>query len=57
MKLLSHLMKTMILPNQHFCLCGILFNVHDTLMKHALRLALHNLHVIYEADLLSVISL
>jgi hypothetical protein len=43
MKLLSHLMKLlhlMTLPSQQFCLCGTLFNVHDTLMKHALRLAL-----------------
>jgi len=43
MKLLSHLMKLlhlMTLPNQQFCLCGTLFNVHNTLMKHALRLAL-----------------
>jgi len=30
----------MTLPSQQFCLRGILFNVHDTLMKHALRLAL-----------------
>jgi len=46
MKLLSHLMKLlhlMILPSQQFCLCGILFNVHDILMKHALRLALEQL--------------
>jgi len=45
MKLLSHLMKLlhlMTLPSQQFCLCGILFNVYDTLMKHALRLALRN---------------
>jgi len=43
MKLLSHLMKLlhlMTLPSQQFCLCGTLFNVHDTLIKHALRLAL-----------------
>ena len=43
MKLLSHLMKLlhlMTLPSQQFCLCGTLFNVDDTLMKHALRLAL-----------------
>ena len=43
MKLLSYLMKLlhlMTLPSQQFCLCGTLFNVHDTLMKHALRLAL-----------------
>jgi len=43
MKLLSHMMKhlyLMTLPSQQFCLCGTLFNVHDTLMKHALRLAL-----------------
>jgi len=42
MKLLSHLMKLlylMTLPSQQFCLCGTLFNVHDTLMKYALRLA------------------
>jgi len=42
-KLLSHLMKLfhlMTLPSQQFCLCGILFNVYDTLMKHTLRLAL-----------------
>jgi len=40
MKLLSHLMKLlhlMTLPSQQFCLCGTLFNVHDTLMKYALR--------------------
>jgi len=29
----------MTLPSQQFCLCDTLFNVHDTLMKHALRLA------------------
>jgi len=43
MKLLSHLMKLlhlMTLPSQQLCLCGTLFNVHDTLMKHVLRLAL-----------------
>ena len=41
MKLLPHLMELLLvtLPNQQFCLCGTLFNVHDTLMKHALRLA------------------
>jgi len=42
MKLLSHMMKLfylMTLPSQQFCLCGTLFNVHDTPMKHALRLA------------------
>jgi len=42
MKLLSHVMKLvhlMTLPSQQFCLRGTLFNVHDTLMKHALRLA------------------
>ena len=41
MKLLSHLMKLfylMTLPSQQFYLCDILFNVHDTLMKHILRL-------------------
>ena len=45
MKLLSHLMKLLHLitmPSQQFCLCGTIFNVHDTLMKHALRLALGN---------------
>ena len=44
MKLLSRLMKLfhlITLPSQQFCLCGILFNMYDTLMKHALRLALH----------------
>ena len=43
MKLLSHLMKLlhlMTLSSQQFCLCDILFNVHDTVIKHALRLAL-----------------
>jgi len=43
MKLLSHLMKLlhlMTLPSQQFCLCGTIFNVYDTLMKHALRLTL-----------------
>jgi len=43
MKLLSHLMKLlhlMTLPSQQFCLCGTIFNMHDTLIKHALRLAL-----------------
>ena len=43
MKLLSHLMKLlhlMILLSQQICLCGTLFNVHDTSMKHVLRLAL-----------------
>jgi len=43
MKLLSHLMKLiylMILVSQQFYLCDTLvFNVHNTLMKHALRLA------------------
>jgi hypothetical protein len=46
MKLPSHLMKLlhfMTLPSQQFYLCGILFNVHDTLMKHVLRLALEAL--------------
>jgi len=44
MKLLSRLMKllhSITLPSQQFCFCGTLFNVHDTFMKHALRLALH----------------
>jgi len=43
MKLLSHLIKLlhlMNLPSQQFYLCGTLFNVHDTLIKHALRPAL-----------------
>jgi len=43
MKFLSHLMKLlhlMTLPSQQFYLCGTLFNMYDTLMKHALRLAL-----------------
>jgi hypothetical protein len=43
MKLLSHMMKLlhlMILPSQQFYLYGTLFNVHDTLMKLTLRLAL-----------------
>jgi len=43
MKLISHLMKLlhlMTLPSQQFCLCDTLFNVHHTLMKYALRLAL-----------------
>ena len=41
-KLLSQmkLLHLMTLPSQQFCLCDTLFNVHDTLMKHALRLAL-----------------
>ena len=42
-KHLSHMMKLlhlMTLPSQQFCLCGTLFNVHDTLIKHALRVAL-----------------
>jgi len=42
MKLISHLMKliySMTLSSQQICLCDTLFNVHDTLMKHALRLA------------------
>ena len=30
----------MTLPSQQLCLYGTLFNVHDTFMKHALRLAL-----------------
>ena len=30
----------MTLPSQQFFLGGTIFNVHDTLMKHALRLAL-----------------
>ena len=55
MKLLSHLMKLlhlMTLPSQQFCLCGTLFNVHDTSMKHALRLALGT-EGVYVIDLLS----
>jgi hypothetical protein len=43
MKLLSHLMKLfflMTLPSEQFCLCDTLFNMHDTIMKHALRLGL-----------------
>jgi len=39
---LSHLIKLLhlvTLPSQQFYLCGTLFNVHDTLIKHALRLA------------------
>ena len=43
MKLISHLMKLfhlMTLPSQQFCLCDTIFNVHDTLMKYALRLTL-----------------
>jgi len=46
-KLLSHLIKLlrlMTLPNQYFCLCGIIFNVHDTFMKYALRLALVSIY-------------
>jgi hypothetical protein len=42
MKLLFHLIKLlhlMTLPSQQYCLCGTLFNVHDTLIQHALRLA------------------
>jgi len=45
-KLLSHLMKflhLMTLTNQQFCLCGTIFNVHDTLIKHALKLALETI--------------
>jgi hypothetical protein len=37
--LLMKLLYLITLPNQQFCLCDTLFNVHDTLMKHALRLA------------------
>ena len=51
MKLLSHLMKLlhlMTLPSQQFCLCGTLFNVHDTLMKYALRLAIVQLQLVLE---------
>ena len=42
MKLLSRMMKLihlMTLPSQQFYLCGTQFNVHNTLMKYALRLA------------------
>ena len=41
MKLFSNVMKffyLMIMPSQQFCLCGTLFNVQDTFMKHVLRL-------------------
>jgi hypothetical protein len=44
MKFFSHLMKLlhlMTLLSQQFCLCDILFNMHETLMKHALRLVLY----------------
>jgi len=34
------LIHLMTLPSQQFCLRGTLFNMHNTLMKHALRLAL-----------------
>jgi len=37
----DELLHLMTLLSQQFCLCGTLFNVHDTLMKHALRLALY----------------
>jgi len=50
MKVLSHLMKLlhlMTLSSQQFCLCGTLFNVHDTLMKHPLRLALETISTRY----------
>jgi len=43
MKLLSYVMKLLhliTLSSQQFCLCGTLFNVHDTLIKYALRLTL-----------------
>ena len=43
MKLLSNLIKLLhlfTLPNQQFYLYDTLFNVHDTLIKNALRLAL-----------------
>ena len=61
MKLLSHLMKLlhlMTLPSQQFYLCGTLFNVHDTLMKHALKLTIyiyiHVAHVhLYVTDIRS----
>ena len=36
------LLHLITMSNQQFCLCDILFNVHDTLMKHALTLILNN---------------
>jgi len=46
------------LPSQQFYLCGTLFNVHDTLMKHALRLALEfsnaEAHVFYSRVCLAI---
>jgi len=41
----NHLMKLLYLitpPSQQFCVCDTLFNVHDTIMKHVLRLTLYN---------------
>ena len=43
MKLLSHLMKLlhlMTLPSQQFCLCGTLFNVHNTLINTCIETGL-----------------
>ena len=43
MKFLSYLMKLlylMTLLSQQLYLCSTLFNMHDTFMKHTLRLAL-----------------
>ena len=34
----------MTLPSQQFCLYGTLFNVYDTLIKHALRLTLNGVY-------------
>jgi len=34
------LLYLMTLPSQQFCLYDTLFNMHDTLIKHALRLTL-----------------
>jgi len=57
MKLLSHLMKllhlmTICMPSQQFCLCGTLFNIHDTLIKHALRLTLYSPLLVVRAHML-----
>jgi hypothetical protein len=48
MKLLSHpikLLRLMTLPSQQFYLYDILFNVHDTLMKHAFETSLNALQI------------
>jgi hypothetical protein len=52
-KLLSYLIKLlylMTLPSQQFCLCGTLFNLHNTPIKHAFETSLMTLRLVRHLD-------